>query len=73
MTHPAASPESASCTGKIRYAAQHAATAAYRSIRKRKRTPDCFGVYRCHYCHGWHLGNSPSRRAQTRQRRRNHG
>ena len=43
--------EATMCTGKARYLTSAAAAKQARYIARKLR------VYRCPYCHAWHLGN----------------
>lgn len=47
-----------SCTGKVRYKhACHALPEAMRLMEDRREVGP-FALYRCGYCHGWHLGKA---------------
>ena len=43
----------ATCMGKVRFAS---AALAHAVCRRGKRTGRLREMYRCAYCHGWHLG-----------------
>jgi hypothetical protein len=49
------------CDGKRRYRSKGDAKLALRRIpsSSMKSTRDSFGVYRCHYCDGFHIGSKP--------------
>lgn len=58
---------SEACTGKIRHETLHEAMKQRESMRSNGA-----GVvaYKCHFCHGYHVGNLPEKMARGRSDRR---
>lgn len=51
-------PWSTACQGKIRFTVKRAAK---RARREREQQIGRMDVYRCPFCHHWHLGHRPAR------------
>jgi hypothetical protein len=50
------------CTGKLSYEKQHKAIAVQRRLRKRKNNPQFVDVYKCPFCHKFHLSGRKLKR-----------
>lgn len=54
MLHP---PPETHCYGKVRYESGADAAKAMLHLKRKQAKPG--GIYRCHYCHGHHIGRAP--------------